>query len=87
MIAYKSLYLYWAVFNIMTTLIIEIPDIEAATIANIVKAKGGNVVNANADEEDLTPEELELLKRGLRDALLVKEGIIKSIPFSELWND
>lgn len=71
----------------MTTLIIEIPDGEVTAIANIVKAKGGNVVNANADEENLTPEELELLKRGLIEALLVKEGTIKSIPFSELWND
>ena len=40
----------------------------------------------NADNEDLTPKELELLKKGLKEALLIKEGKIKSIPFSELWN-
>ncbi|MBS1503291.1 MAG: hypothetical protein JST32_14580 [Bacteroidetes bacterium] len=71
----------------MTTLIIEIPDKEAEDLSNIVRAKGGNVVQVNADEEDLTAQELELLKRGLKEALLIKEGKIKSIPFSELWND
>jgi len=71
----------------MTTLIIEIPDKETEDISNIVRAKGGNVVHVNADQEDLTPAELELLKRGLKDALLIKESKIKSIPFSELWNN
>ncbi len=71
----------------MTTLIIEIPDSETVDISNIVRAKGGNVVQVNADEEFLTPEELALLKRGFNEALLIKEGKIKSIPFSELWND
>lgn len=71
----------------MTTLIIEIPDSETNDISNIVKAKGGNVVHIGSDEEDLTHEELELLKRSLKEALLIKEGKIKSIPFSELWND
>jgi hypothetical protein len=70
----------------MTMLIIEIPDIEVADISNIVKAKGGSVFNASEDE-DLTPDELESLKRGLKEALLIKEGKIKAIPFSELWND
>ena len=72
---------------IMTTLIIEIPDSDASEISNIVKAMGGNVVQIDADDEDLTPAELALLKRGLNEALLIKEGKIKSIPFSELWND
>jgi hypothetical protein len=71
----------------MTTLIIEIPDTEVADISNMIKAKGGTVVNAAADDENLTSAELELLKRGLKEALLIKEGKIKSIPFSELWND
>lgn len=71
----------------MTTLIIEIPDSETGDISDIVKAKGGNVVYVNTDDEDLTLDELELLKRGIKEALLIKEGKIKSIPFSELWND
>jgi hypothetical protein len=71
----------------MTTLIIEIPDIEVTDISNIVKSKGGSVFNASADDDNLTPDELESLKRGLKEALLIKEGKIKAIPFSELWND
>jgi hypothetical protein len=71
----------------MTTLIIEIPDNVTQDISAIVKAKGGNVVHLDADEEDLTQTELDLLKRGLKEALLIKEGKIKPIPFSELWND
>jgi hypothetical protein len=71
----------------MTTLIIEIPDNETSDITNIVKARGGHVVSIDADEDNLTPFELDLLKRGLKEALLIKEGKIKSIPFSELWND
>ncbi len=71
----------------MTTLIIEIPDDATDDISNIVKEKGGNVVNINSDEEDLSSNEVELLKRGLKEALLIKEGKIRSIPFSDLWND
>ncbi|MDB5156254.1 MAG: hypothetical protein JWR50_961 [Mucilaginibacter sp.] len=71
----------------MTTLVIEIPDSEAADISSIVKAKGGNVVSVNADDEDLTAAELELIKRGLKEALLIKEGKVKAIPISALWND
>ena len=71
----------------MTTLIIEIPDSETKDISNIIKARGGNVVSINADDEDLSPGELELLKRGLKEALLIKEGKLKSIPFSELWDE
>ena len=71
----------------MATLIIEIPDYQVNGISSLIKEKGGTVVNANAGEENLTPVELELLKRGLKEALLIKEGKLKSIPFSELWND
>jgi len=71
----------------MTTLIIEIPDNETSDITNIVKSRGGHVVSIDADEDNLTPFELDLLKRGLKEVLLIKEGKIKSIPFSELWND
>jgi electron transfer flavoprotein alpha/beta subunit len=71
----------------MTTLIIEIPDRDTSEISNIVRARGGNVVQIDAGDEDLTPAELALLKRGLNEALLIKEGKIKSIPFSDLWND
>ena len=71
----------------MTTLIIEIPDNEMQDISDIVRARGGSVVEVNDDEENLTPAELVLLKRGLKEATMIKEGKVKSIPFSELWND
>ena len=71
----------------MTTLIIEIPDIEVADISNIVKAKGGSVFNASTDDDNLTPDELDSLKRGSKEALLIKEGKIKSIPSSKLWSN
>jgi len=68
----------------MTTLIIEIPDTEVKEIANIVKAKGGSVFNASDDDDNLTQDELESLKRGLKEALLIKEGKMKGRPLSEL---
>ncbi len=70
----------------MTTLIIEIPDDRVTEISNIIKAKGGSVFNANLEDENLTPDELDSLKRGLKEALLIEAGKIKGIPFSELWN-
>ena len=71
----------------MTTWIIELPDNETNDIWAIVKAKGGNIVQVDANDQDLTPVELELLKRGLKEALAIKAGKIQAIPFSELWND
>ena len=71
----------------MTTLIIEIPEAEVTDISNFVKSRGGNIFNASAGDENLTIDELESLKRGLREALLIKDGKLKSIPYSELWNE
>jgi len=71
----------------MTTLIIEIPDEAVADILNFVKAKGGNILKNDGNGENLSPAELDSLKRGLNEALLIKGGEIKSIPFSELWNE
>ncbi|MBB3057000.1 hypothetical protein [Mucilaginibacter gotjawali] len=71
----------------MTTLIIEIPEAEVTDISNFVKSRGGNIFNANAGDENSTIDELESLKRGLKEALLIKDGKLKSIPYSELWNE
>lgn len=71
----------------MTTLTIEIPDNATADIASIVKERGGNILSMDIDDENLSEDELESIKRGLKEALLIKEGKLKSIPFSELWND
>lgn len=71
----------------MTILIIEIPEAEVTDISNFVKSRGGKVFKASAGGENLTIDELESLKRGLREALLIKDGKLKSIPYSELWNE
>ena len=74
------LYLY------MTTLIIEIPDTEVSAISSIIIDRGGNVI-ADSNDENLTENELVLLKRGLIEAISIKEGKLKSIPYSELWDE
>jgi len=71
----------------MTTITLEVPESATDDISNFVKAKGGNILNIHSDDEDLSEDEIELMKRGLKEALLIKEGKVKSIPFSELWND
>jgi len=71
----------------MTTITLEIPDSATDDLSNFVKERGGNILNMHADEDNLSETEVELLKKGLKQALLVKEGKLKSIPFSELWND
>lgn len=71
----------------MTTLSIEIPDEALVDILSFVKAKGGNILNTDPNEDNLTKAEFESLKRGLNEALLIKSGKIKSKPLSELWNE
>lgn len=71
----------------MTTLTIEIPDSEKANISAIVAKIGGHVLESDSDEENLTSDEFELLQDAYKEALLIKKGIIKSLPISELWND
>jgi len=70
----------------MTTLTIEIPDSEKVTIANFIKKRGGNILNIESDE-DLTEAEFALLQESYKEALLIKKGVIKALPVSELWND
>jgi hypothetical protein len=39
----------------------------------------------NSEDENLTPAEMELFQRALDEILLIKDGKIKTIPFSDLW--
>jgi hypothetical protein len=71
----------------MTTLTIEIPDSATNDISNMIRERGGSVLNIQTDDEDLSANEVEFLKNGLKEALLIKEGQIKSIPFSDLWDE
>ncbi|HEY8782990.1 MAG TPA: hypothetical protein VIM16_15295 [Mucilaginibacter sp.] len=70
----------------MTTITIEIPDSERATIFNYVKKRGGNILNIDSDD-DLTEAEFALLQESYNEALLIKKGVVKALPVSELWND
>ena len=72
----------------MTTLTINIPDSSLdiiSEISAIVKTAGGNIA-INSDD-DLSDEELELLKSSYREALSIKDGKAKGIPVSALWNE
>jgi hypothetical protein len=71
----------------MTTLTIQLPDNKSgviADIADIIKKVGGHI---DIDSDDLSPKEFELLQEGYKEALMIKDGLIKGIPASELWND
>jgi len=70
----------------MTTLTIEIPDSEKAIVSDFIRNRGGNVIEIDS-EEDLTESEFTLLQESYKEALLIKDGVIKGIPASELWND
>jgi hypothetical protein len=70
----------------MTTLTIEIPDSERASILKVVKKAGGNVLDIDTDD-DLSEAEFKLLQESYKEALQIKDGKIKAIPASELWND
>jgi hypothetical protein len=70
----------------MTSLTIEIPKSEIAIISDFIKKRGGNILNIDLDN-DLTEAEFALLQETYREALLIRSGVIKPVPVSELWND
>ena len=69
----------------MTKLTIEIPESEQIEVFDFIKQKGGNILTIDAD--DLEAEEFALLQESYKEALLIKKGIIKSLPLSELWDE
>ena len=71
----------------MTTLTIQIADNEVeaiTTISNIIKNIGGSI---DIENDDLTPKEFDMLQESYKEALMIKDGIKKGIPVSELWNE
>lgn len=73
----------------MTTLTIQIPDAEHSvitTISDLVKKAGGQI-NIDIDDDNLSQREFEALQEGLKEAMLIKKGLSKGIPASQLWND
>ena len=73
----------------MTTLIIQIPDSESSVISaisDIVKNAGGQI-NIGHNDDNLSEQEFYALQDGLKEATLIKKGLAKGIPSSQLWND
>jgi len=70
------------------TITINIPDNHSniiSEISSMVKTAGGEIF-VYADD-DLSDQEFEMLKSAYKEALLIKDGKLKTIPASELWND
>jgi len=71
----------------MTTLTIQLPDSETeviATISNIIKKAGGQI---EIDNDDLEQNEFDQLQASYKEALMIKDGLVKGAPASDLWND
>ena len=71
----------------MTTLTIQIPDSQTDvinTISNLIKDIGGHM---DIESDDLSQKEFELLQESYKEVLMIKDGLKKPTPASELWND
>ncbi len=73
----------------MTTLTIEIPDDNKSLLSELIKftKNAGLKVIIENDEDNLTESEFQSLKNAAEEAVLIKKGLSKGIPASELWND
>jgi hypothetical protein len=73
----------------MTTLTIEIPDSEKSILFKITSLtkSAGLKVTIDKDNDDLSESEFKSLQNACEEAVLIKKGLSKAIPVSELWND
>jgi hypothetical protein len=73
----------------MTTLTIEIPDENSSLLSELIKLSknAGLKVRIDNDEDNLSESEFQSLKNAAEEAVLIKKGLSKGIPASELWND
>jgi hypothetical protein len=73
----------------MTTLTIEIPDDNSSLLSELIKLtkNAGLKVRIDNDEDNLSESEFQSLKNAAEEAVLIKQGLSKGIPVSELWND
>jgi hypothetical protein len=73
----------------MTTLTIEIPDNDSSIISAItnITQKAGLKISIDTDDEGLNESEFKALQDACKEAVLIKKGLSKAIPASELWND
>ena len=73
----------------MTTLTIEIPDDNNSILSELLKfSKNADLkVRIDNDEDNLSESEFQSLINAAEEAVLIKKGLSKGIPASELWND
>lgn len=73
----------------MTTLTIEIPDNNTSLLSELIKLteNAGLKVVIDNNDDNLSESEFQSLKNAAEEAVLIKQGLSKGIPLSELWND
>ncbi len=73
----------------MTTLTIEIPDNNSSLLSELIKLSenAGLKMRIDNDEDNLSESEFQSLKNAAEEAVLIKKGLSKGVPVSELWND
>jgi len=73
----------------MTTLTIEIPDNNMSLLSELIKLteNAGLKVVIDNNDDNLSESEFQSLKSAAEEAVLIKKGLSKGVPLSELWND
>ena len=67
------------------TLAVEIPENELKNLSAYLKKHGGNIISV--DDDGFTESELNSVKQGLHEALLIKKGELKPLSMSDLWDE
>lgn len=73
----------------MTTLTIQVPDDQTSIISAIaeITKNAGLKISIDDGEDSLSDSEFELLLSASEEAVLIKKGLSKAIPTSQMWND
>ncbi len=71
----------------MTIITLEIPDSEAQTVSTFIKEKGGHILAVDNNDDGFTEDELASIKQGLKEALMIKNGGLKPLSMSDLWDE
>jgi len=74
----------------MTTLTIELPDNEEGVISkisDIVKNVKGSRIDIDSYDDGFTEDELEAVKRSLKEVAMIKKGELKPLSMDDLWDE
>lgn len=73
----------------MTTLTIQVPDDQTSVINAIaeITKNAGLEISIDSGEDSLSDSEFESLLTASKEAVLIKKGLLKVIPASQMWND